>query len=696
MLLLSVLCMALAAAAQPCSTGTLLFKEDFGGNSPDDPRLLPHALSTISPNYQWAQNDAFGSMGSGRYLVTKSGYCNQDTVKCSTCYSQWYLQTDHTYDGDPTRGYFLEVDGNSSPDVLYSCQLNGLCAGTELSFSAWAVNVTAWYNVYVYYPSIHYSYNYPRLKFQFVNPANDVVIEEWNTGDIPADTVWKGPKDSHHSVTWRQYGSTFMLPAGLSDVKLVIRNAALGGSGNDFGLDDIEVRACLPQLMVTSADSVCASEDYTFTADFNGGGKIAEPVEWFLLRSDTNRMDMAGDWQLQPSLTLSSSATNRPGWYRVVAAPSGTTAAALPSALMCCAMSDPFRLHEGSTCMKVEYKTLSGCDSLLVEGKLYYADTLLTDTLSPTLVRKTQVSIGHTTTSVRTLTGQDSVVYKSMVIYKDTVWQDTLVNHTGCDSVLTLQAHVSLIKEEHKTLSGCDSLLVEGKLYYADTLLTDTLSPTLVRKTQVSIGHTTTSVRTLTGQDSVVYKSMVIYKDTVWQDTLVNHTGCDSVLTLQVHVMPVSLFDLIVNKYDWLLLCNNSRLKELMPQLQEVTFQWYRNDTLIVGATHDFYSEEGPLEGTYRLHFVADGQECRTLPVTVHGLRQAKAQIRPNPVGRQAAARLVCGEAVHAEVFTRQGGCVCEADYPAGGGVLPPLETGVYLLRLTCGTGCEMLKLIVQ
>ena len=602
MLLLSVLCMALAAAAQPCSTGTLLFKEDFGGNSPDDPRLLPHALSTISPNYQWAQNDAFGSMGSGRYLVTKSGYCNQDTVKCSTCYSQWYLQTDHTYDGDPTRGYFLEVDGNSSPDVLYSCQLNGLCAGTELSFSAWAVNVTAWYNVYVYYPSIHYSYNYPRLKFQFVNPANDVVIEEWNTGDIPADTVWKGPKDSHHSVTWRQYGSTFMLPAGLSDVKLVIRNAALGGSGNDFGLDDIEVRACLPQLMVTSADSVCASEDYTFTADFNGGGKIAEPVEWFLLRSDTNRMDMAGDWQLQPSLTLSSSATNRPGWYRVVAAPSGTTAAALPSALMCCAMSDPFRLHEGSTCMKVEYKTLSGCDSLLVEGKLYYADTLLTDTLSPTLVRKTQMSIGHTTTSVRTLTGQDSVVYKSMVIYKDTVWQDTLVNHTGCDSVLTLQ----------------------------------------------------------------------------------------------VHVMPVSLFDLIVNKYDWLLLCNNSRLKELMPQLQEVTFQWYRNDTLIVGATHDFYSEDGPLEGTYRLHFVADGQECRTLPVTVHGLRQAKAQIRPNPVGRQAAARLVCGEAVHAEVFTRQGGRVCEADYPAGGGVLPPLETGVYLLRLTCGTGCEMLKLIVQ
>ena len=602
MLLLSVLCMALAAAAQPCSTGTLLFKEDFGGNSPDDPRLLPHALSTISPNYQWAQNDAFGSMGSGRYLVTKSGYCNQDTVKCSTCYSQWYLQTDHTYDGDPTRGYFLEVDGNSSPDVLYSCQLNGLCAGTELSFSAWAVNVTAWYNVYVYYPSIHYSYNYPRLKFQFVNPANDVVIEEWNTGDIPADTVWKGPKDSHHSVTWRQYGSTFMLPAGLSDVKLVIRNAALGGSGNDFGLDDIEVRACLPQLMVTSADSVCASEDYTFTADFNGGGKIAEPVEWFLLRSDTNRMDMAGDWQLQPSLTLSSSATNRPGWYRVVAAPSGTTAAALPSALMCCAMSDPFRLHEGSTCMKVEYKTLSGCDSLLVEGKLYYADTLLTDTLSPTLVRKTQVSIGHATTGILTLTGQDSVVYKSMVIYKDTVWQDTLVNHTGCDSVLTLQ----------------------------------------------------------------------------------------------VHVMPVSLFDLIVNKYDWLLLCNNSRLKELMPQLQEVTFQWYRNDTLIVGATHDFYSEEGPLEGTYRLHFVADGQECRTLPVTVHGLRQAKAQIRPNPVGRQAAARLVCGEAVHAEVFTRQGGCVCEADYPAGGGVLPPLETGVYLLRLTCGTGCEMLKLIVQ
>ena len=82
-------------------------------------------------SYTQATNDVFRTMGSGKYIVTKSGYCNGDTTGWSlpgadqsTYRSQWYIQDDHTYPNDYSRGYFMEIDGSGGNQQFYQTMVS--------------------------------------------------------------------------------------------------------------------------------------------------------------------------------------------------------------------------------------------------------------------------------------------------------------------------------------------------------------------------------------------------------------------------------------------------------------------------------------------------------------------------------------------------------------------------------------------
>ena len=160
-----------------CMEGTLLFREDFGGNDPEDPRVGQDPVSGMS--YTQATTDAFDSMGAGKYLVTKQGYCNGKGT------SQWHLQDDHTHFGDLTRGYLLEIDGAGDHAAFYSTTIDGLCEGAKLTFSAYVANVMTW-GMYVGSPG---KYSYPRLKFVLTNPDTGAELATYDTGDIPYDEI---------------------------------------------------------------------------------------------------------------------------------------------------------------------------------------------------------------------------------------------------------------------------------------------------------------------------------------------------------------------------------------------------------------------------------------------------------------------------------------------------------------------------
>ncbi len=240
-----------------CTSGILLFREDFGGNDPDDPRLSTTPVEGMSYTLSTS------GMGSGRYMVTKSGYCNGDTTgwtlpgaDLSGKRSQWYIQDDHTYPNDYSRGYFMEIDGNGGNQQFYETEISGLCEGIELTFSAYVANVFTWFQ-YDWYTRNRGPVISPCLKFVLTNPQTGATLAEKNTKEIPFDENLPAKTDWQYSSQWHLVGMNFTVPVGVNAIRLSIYNNVTNGNGNDFAIDDIEVHLCMTPDTILTDTTVC-------------------------------------------------------------------------------------------------------------------------------------------------------------------------------------------------------------------------------------------------------------------------------------------------------------------------------------------------------------------------------------------------------------------------------------------------------
>ena len=326
----------LYAQDELCTEGTLLFREDFGGNDPNDPRVGTTPVQGMT--YEQLLTDEWMSMKSGKYLVTKSGYCNGDTSMTNLPQnrsSQWHLQDDHTYPNDKTRGYLMEIDGRGDHSAFYSTTIDGLCEGSRLTFSAYVANVLTW-GMYVGSPG---RYAYPRLKFVLTDPDTGALLAIYNTGDIPFDSTfindyscWK------QSVKWQLVGMNFTVPSGQNKIRLTIYNNATGTTGNDFAIDDIEIRLCTPPVTIEGEAEVCPHVPTTLTANFTNDGTFPEPLayKWFFSADSASweTLDETSNVLTIPNVQKADS-----GWYQVAVAGSEEI-----EYLRCRAISEPYLL----------------------------------------------------------------------------------------------------------------------------------------------------------------------------------------------------------------------------------------------------------------------------------------------------------------------------------------------------------------
>ena len=309
-----------------CADGTLLFMEDFGGNSPDDPDVSTTPVPGMSSNYHMSNGS---SMYSAMYIVTKKGYYNN---------IQWHLQDDHTYFGDYTRGYFLEVDGAGGAEPFYSTVLDGLCSGSALDFSAYVANIT--YAGQIPYLLQNYNYTYPRLLFIIKDPATGETLASHSTGDIHPDYTKVWDIALSESADWQQVSMRFTVPAGITSVELSIYNDVTGnGIGNDFALDDIEVRLCIPPVEITGADSVCMFQSATLRAESEYQQNATQLSYRWWHSADSNQWTIVNTGN-SPTLTLPIVHATDSGWYKVAMAPQGNI-----ESVNCRSESEPFRLH---------------------------------------------------------------------------------------------------------------------------------------------------------------------------------------------------------------------------------------------------------------------------------------------------------------------------------------------------------------
>jgi len=193
-----------------------------------------NAISEIGSGYDYVASDC---PWDGTYAV------RNHTDSCSD--NTWHsLAQDHT--GEPD-GYFLMVNAASEPGVFFQKEVNGLCGGTTYQLSGWFMNILKPYN---YCSSI-------------INPDISFIISNEN-GDLIDSLRFSIPISD--SPVWKQYSLVFTTAPGVMSVNIIFKNNASGGCGNDFVLDDVQLRPCLPVIssgiigMEEDAVSVCRNQ----------------------------------------------------------------------------------------------------------------------------------------------------------------------------------------------------------------------------------------------------------------------------------------------------------------------------------------------------------------------------------------------------------------------------------------------------
>ena len=613
-----------------CVDGILLFREDFGGNDPDDPEVISDANEAraavlgMSSGYSPCLSRTSG-MSSGKFLVTKQGYQNG---------IQWHIMDDHTYPNDKTKGYLLQIDGRGDNAPFYTTTIEGLCPGSRLTFSAYVANVMTW----GHYMNPNRDDIYPRMKFVLTDPSSEAELATYDTGDIPFDSAFIEDNSSwQYSAHWRLIGMNFTVPDNISRVKLTIfNNVPINGSGNDFVLDDIEIHLCAPPVTIEGEAEVCENTATTLTANFTNDGTFAEPLayKWWHSADSvtwTEITDFNGG-----ILTFNAVQKNDSGWYKVAVSGDGNI-----ESVNCRAVSDPFLLSVNE-CEPPEPPTppVPPCPEVLTVT----ADTTVCDTLMPFTWRGMVFEeAGEKRWMEKSPRDCDSIehIYTLSTIHcekpepptppvppcpevvterADTVVCDTLMPYRWRDTLFTESATYEIL---YKNERGCDSLI------RVLTLGTQVCCPNVV-----TITADTTVCDTLMPFTWTIGGQTFVFEQAETQEREMPHpkwtecTGTNYVLRLDTFHCE-KLWQIIVNKYDWQLLCNNVALREYFPGQTATAFQWYKNEQAIPGATGDDYSEHNELQGVFQLNVhLNDGRSIWSNIIEIEGPEDAPARVQ--------------------------------------------------------------------
>ncbi|MDR0559517.1 MAG: hypothetical protein LBG92_05065 [Prevotellaceae bacterium] len=296
--------------------GTPVFREDFGGNQPTDPRVSPTPLPAGSTEYSFLNANNL-SRPNAYWLLKRNDYSNS---------AAWHTGfSDHTFPKDTSRGYMFMVDASTESKKLYEHAISGLCDGYSMFFSVWAASLVP-LNI-----AGGQQHN-PELRFELLD-INGNLIAVFTTGAIPHDAAGQ--------LKWRSYGFSLPVPAGHSGAVLKIYSNAAGSGRNDFVLDDVEIRLCVPAANISGAGdtlTVCTAGQVTLTGKYRDDGTFGAGLASHWEYSQTGNVFQPTDWSIVPNsiqtsgtdsivnnFSLSSISSSNTGYYRFVAAAASNT-----------------------------------------------------------------------------------------------------------------------------------------------------------------------------------------------------------------------------------------------------------------------------------------------------------------------------------------------------------------------------------
>lgn len=190
-------------------------------------------------------------------------------------------------------------------------------------------------------------------------------------------------------------------------------------------------------------------------------------------------------------------------------------------------------------------------------------------------------------------------------------WRDTLFTEPATYEIL------------YKNELGCDSLL------RVLTLGTQVCCPNVVTITaDTTVCDTLMPFTWTIGGQTFVFEQVETQEREMPHPKWTECTGTNYVLRLDTFHCE-KLWLIIVNKYDWQLLCNNVALRNYFPAQTATAFQWYKNEQAIPGATGDDYSEHNELQGVFQLNVhLNDGRSIWSNIIEIEGPEDAPARVQ--------------------------------------------------------------------
>lgn len=207
----------------------IIYFEDFKGNDIEDAEVCQEPL--IGCFYEHiTENESH----SGSYSLRKIAFFNGN----HNTRSQWYAQSDHTFDKDYTKGYFLQIDGGLVKDIFYMFNVNDIPSNSTLTFSLWVVNC------YTTYQKKWFEEHFWKVQ----DPTFDIIILDDKGKEIASHCV--GPLKSDEtlyriddytcSAKWQEVTFDFNT-ADITSIRVIFFNTGIRSPGNDFGIDDISI-----------------------------------------------------------------------------------------------------------------------------------------------------------------------------------------------------------------------------------------------------------------------------------------------------------------------------------------------------------------------------------------------------------------------------------------------------------------------
>lgn len=664
-----------------CAKDTVLFTDDFGGNDPTDRAdLWWHDLKQELKEFP-RLSEVFIT-----FMVLNLSKKQNGTPNIH------HPVIDHTFPGDPDRGYFLEVHHASLPDhpPFYSVVIDSLQRGQILAVSFY-VNQAHCREHMQQFREEHPKYIPLSMQIEFFEAKTGEHLNTYTSPPMLPDTI----HECSEFADWVRIETLYVVPKGISAMKVELNFQENWGyktyDGDDIYIDDVEIKVLVPSVNILATDTVCAGTKNILKAKYSNQGYLSTPLnyQWYFSPDSIT-------WEPLPEGNNAEykfkAQPSNAGWYCVQVSSSDEEDDK-------CVLSDPFKLYVIEDCPPVQcadgkllFREDFGGEGLTVSDVTAH-EAIYSTTIEDVCAGSELSFFAHVSAErllfrlVNPDTGEELAAYETGELQEDasqpssqqqlagmnyTVQEGveriqlTIYNNTASTTNNTIIIHDVEIRLciEPVTINAawfaCRKKAFALKAQYDnygilrspeyqwsysqdnvswEILATGTGSdysiPQVHKSSEgwyrVSVAETGNSNNPHCRTESEPFFLATRYCNTAvtqsvdtavcdtlfpltWRthewystgsriDTLKDIDDDDSVhLVLSLDTFKCErLYPIVVNKYNWVLLCDQVTLRRLFGNMVIAGYQWYKDGKPVPSATEDDYSEQNELHGSYQL-----------------------------------------------------------------------------------------------